>query len=144
MYFVDQQQIVQRLEQVSLVNQAAVQVLDGWNDSLIIHLAQERALHLAAEIITDVGSLLIDGFIMRDASSYEDIVEIIAQEGVVSLELRDQLLQVVLLRKPLVQQYAEWKRVGIHPQLQSLPACLEQFKSAVECYIKQELADFAK
>lgn len=143
MYFVDQQQIHQRLEQVSLVHHAAVQVQEGWDGSLIMHLAQERALHLAIEIVTDVGSLLIDGFIMRDASSYEDIIEIIAQEGVMNAELRDQLLQLVLLRKPLVQQYAEWERDGLHPLLLALPLYLEQFKTAVEQYIKQELAGFA-
>lgn len=143
MYFVDQQQIHQRLEQVTLVHHAAVQVQEGWDNSLIMHMAEERALHLAIEIVTDVGSLLIDGFIMRDASSYEDIIEIIAQEGVLGPEQRDQLLQLVLLRKPLVQQYADWKRDGLHPLLPTLPACLEQFKSAVEHYLKQELGGFA-
>lgn len=139
MYFVDQQQIHQRLEQVSLVQQAAMKVQTSWDDSIMVHMAQERILHLAVEIVTDIGSLLIDGFIMRDASSYEDIVEIIAQEGVLNDELCTQLLKLVSLRKPLVQQYSEWERNGIHPQLLTLPACMEQFKISVQHYLKQEL-----
>lgn len=139
MYFVDQQQIHQRLEQVSLVQQAAIKVQTSWDDSIMVHMAQERVLHLAVEIVTDIGSLLIDGFIMRDASSYEDIVEIIAQEAVLNDELCTQLLQLVSLRKPLVQQYSEWERNGIHPQLLTLPACMEQFKVSVQHYLKQEL-----
>lgn len=139
MYFVDQQQIHQRLEQVSLVQQAAIKVQTSWDDSIMVHMAQERVLHLAVEIVTDIGSLLIDGFIMRDASSYEDIVEIIAQEAVLKDELCSQLLQLVSLRKPLVQQYSEWERNGIHPQLLTLPACMEQFKVSVQHYLKQEL-----
>ena len=139
MYFVDQQQIHQRLEQVSLVQQAAMKVQTSWDDSIMVHMAQERILHLAVEIVTDIGSLLIDGFIMRDASSYEDIIEIIAQEGVLNDELCTQLLKLVSLRKPLVQQYSEWERNGIHPQLLTLPACMEQFKISVQHYLKQEL-----
>lgn len=139
MYFVNQQQIHQRLEQVSLVQQAAMKVQTSWDDSIMVHMAQERVLHLAVEIVTDIGSLLIDGFIMRDASSYEDIVEIIAQEAVLNDELCTQLLQLVSLRKPLVQQYSEWERNGIHPQLLTLPACMEQFKVSVQHYLKQEL-----
>lgn len=139
MYFVDQQQIHQRLEQVSLVQLAAMKVQTSWDDSIMVHMAQERVLHLAVEIVTDIGSLLIDGFIMRDASSYEDIVEIIAQEAVLNDELCTQLLQLVSLRKPLVQQYSEWERNGIHPQLLTLPACMEQFKVSVQHYLKQEL-----
>ncbi|MGZ9583009.1 DUF86 domain-containing protein [Paenibacillus marinisediminis] len=139
MYYVDRQQIDNRLQQIKILNEAVEQITAGWNDSALFHMAQERSLHLAVEIVTDVGSLLIDGFIMRDASSYEDIIEIIAQEGVLDEGLQHKLLQLVQLRKPLVQQYAEWERTGIHSQLSELPELLTSFKDCVERYIESEL-----
>jgi len=103
-------------------------------------LAQERALHLAIEIVTDIGSYLIDGFIMRDASSYEDIIEITSGEGVFPESIVPELLELVRLRKPLVQDYYSWKSSELHPLLKKLPALLVEFKVAVEQYIEKELA----
>src|SRR5690606_27181604 len=100
---------------------------------------QERALHLAIEIVTDVGSYLIDGFLMRDASSYDDIVEITAGEGVYPAEMTPILLELVRLRRPLVQQYFEWESQQLHPLMLQLPQLLLQFKQAVEQYVAKEL-----
>jgi len=139
MYFVNREQINDRLQQITYVKEASAQILNGWDNTAIMHLAQERALHLGVEIVTDVGSLLIDGFIMRDASSYEDIIEIIAQEGVLDEQLHQGLLALVQLRRPIVQDYAVWKREGIHPQLATLSELLESFARSVECYMDKEL-----
>ena len=38
--------------------------------------ALARALQIAVECIIDVGSLMIDGFIMRDPGGYLDIIDI--------------------------------------------------------------------
>ncbi|MBW7460518.1 DUF86 domain-containing protein, partial [Paenibacillus sepulcri] len=102
-------------------------------------LAQERALHLAIETVTDIGSCLIDGFIMRDASSYEDIIDIIAGEGVFPEDIHGTLLELVRLRKPLVQDYYEWDRARLHPLSLILPGILQQFQSAVQTYLAKEL-----
>lgn len=139
MYFVDQQQINKRLQQVEGLVEATSQLVNNWDDSMLMHLAQERILHLAIEIVTDVGSLLIDGFIMRDASSYEDIIEVISQEGVLDPVLCQQVQQLVQLRRPLVQRYMEWERTGIHPQLADLLQLLPSFERSVVQYVKSEL-----
>src|SRR5690606_26839554 len=64
-----------------------------------------RIVHVAAEGVTDVGSHLLDRIIMRDASSYEDIVDILHQEGMFADDLHAFLRELALMRKPLVQQY---------------------------------------
>nr|WP_216667535.1 HepT-like ribonuclease domain-containing protein [Saccharibacillus deserti] len=111
-----------------------------WEGSLLQGLAQERALHLALEAVTDIGSYLIDGFIMRDAGSYEDIIDIIHGESVIDDGLHEQMRQLVRLRRPLVQDYYEWDRAALHPLTMELPAALERFGDRVNRYLLSELA----
>jgi len=101
-YYVNREQIDLRLNAVPEVAGALEALAADWQGDALQGLAQERALHLAIEIVTDVGSYLIDGFIMRDASSYEDIIEIIGEEGVFPAERKAPLAELVRLRKPLV------------------------------------------
>src|ERR1700730_7591956 len=106
MYYVDRKQIEDRIRFVPFIIEGSERLSHTWDASDPLHvLAQERALHLAIEVITDVGSLLIDGFLMRDASSYEDIISVLVVEKVFSTELEIPLIELVKLRKPLVQDY---------------------------------------
>jgi uncharacterized protein YutE (UPF0331/DUF86 family) len=139
MYYVNREQIAERLAAVPGVAEAIEALAAGWTGSLLQGLAQERCLHLAIEIVTDVGSSLIDGFIMRDASSYEDIIEIIGEEGVYSRELQEPLLDLVRLRKPLVQDYYRWPREELHPMSVGLAGMLRQFRAEVDAYLAKEL-----
>lgn len=141
MYYVNREQLNVRLQVIPEVVAALQLLQQSWDGSLLQGLAQERALHLAVETVTDIGSYLIDGFIMRDASSYEDIITIIAGEGVFPAELQENLLELVRLRKPLVQDYFEWTRGEHHPLAAVLPHTLTAFKSAVESYLVQELGE---
>src|SRR5690554_4090169 len=112
------------------------------NNSLIHRFALERAIHLAAECITDIGNYLIDGFVMRDAASYEDIIDILYGENVFSAELYGWLRPLVKLRKPLVQSYydlSEYKDVIMNLS-QQLPDGLVHFKNMIMLYITNELA----
>ncbi|QYR23321.1 DUF86 domain-containing protein [Paenibacillus sp. sptzw28] len=139
MYFVNREQLSARLDTIPDIVRALGTLQAEWDGSLLNGLAQERALHLAIETVTDIGSFLIDGFIMRDASSYEDIVDIIAGEGVFPTELHALLQELVRLRRPLVQDYYEWPRNQLHPLTLTIPEVLVRFKNAVEYYVAQEL-----
>ncbi|CAH8772135.1 DUF86 domain-containing protein [Paenibacillus dendritiformis] len=139
MYYVNTAQIEERLNMVPELVEAANAIRNGWDGSLTASYAQERALHIAIELITDVGSLLIDGFMMRDASSYEDIVDILSQEGAIPERLHDGLLGLVRLRKSLVQDYAAWKRGELHPALAELPELLPPFAEGARQFIAKEM-----
>lgn len=139
MYYVNQEQIAVRLAAIPALTDALRQLADDWNGSLLQGLAQERALHLAIEIVTDVGSYLIDGFLMRDASSYEDIIEITGAEGAYPADMTDTLTELVKLRRPLVQEYYSWPRGELHPYTARLAELLPTFSSAVEAYLKKEM-----
>jgi len=138
-YYVNREQIDLRLKALPDVADALEALAAGWRGTVLQGLAQERALHLAVEIVTDVGSYLIDGFIMRDASSYEDIIEIIGEEGVFPAERKEPLAGLVRLRKPLVQDYWQWDRAELHPLTPRLPDVLRAFRRDVEAYLEREL-----
>ncbi|MCY9663235.1 DUF86 domain-containing protein [Paenibacillus chondroitinus] len=142
MYFINHEQIDARIQFLSDLTDAVKQLEQQWeqgDNGLVWQLAQERVLHLAIETVTDVGSLLIDAFILRDASSYEDIVEIVHGEGAYSESLTATLLELVKLRKPLVQDFVDWNRQALHPVLSKLPAAFEEFGASVRAFIKSEL-----
>ncbi|KRF43354.1 DUF86 domain-containing protein [Paenibacillus sp. Soil787] len=142
MYFINHEQINQRIQFLAALADASKQLEEQWakgTNDLVWQLAQERVLHLAIETVTDVGSLLIDAFILRDASSYEDIVEIVHGEGAYSETLKETLLQLVKLRKPLVQDYVDWNRQELNPLIPKLPAAFEEFAGSVRAFIKSEL-----
>lgn len=140
MYYVNREQIERRLNMVPEL----IQVLEATGagsaeeTTLLARYAEERALHLAIEVVTDVGSFLIDGFIMRDASSYEDIVDIMLDEKVVDTALFGVLTGLVRLRKPLVQEYFDWNRSGAHALAGKLPQALTEFSRSVRAYLDKE------
>lgn len=139
MYYVNRSQIHERLDAIPAISEALQNMASAWTGSLLEGLAQERALHLAIEIVTDVGSCLIDGFILRDASSYEDIIEIVGEAGAFPPHIQGDLLELVKLRKPLVQQYTSWQREELHSLSARLPHILHEFGDAVRAYLVQEL-----
>ncbi|WP_068786469.1 DUF86 domain-containing protein [Paenibacillus phocaensis] len=137
MYYVNREQIERRLELVPELLQAFRESVQSASP-LLGRYAEERALHLAIEIVTDVGSYLIDGFIMRDASSYEDIVDILLDEKVVDASLHATLIALVRLRKPLVQDYFAWERQEVAALREQLPEALQEFSANVLKYLDQE------
>ncbi|HEY4391603.1 MAG TPA: HepT-like ribonuclease domain-containing protein [Paenibacillus sp.] len=138
MYYVNREQIERRLDVIPEILQVFTLANTNPGEHLLARYAEERALHLAIEVVTDVGSYLIDGFIMRDASSYEDIVDIMMDEQVVDKELGDTLTKLVRLRRPLVQEYFDWDRSGGHDLVQQLHEVLTSFANKVRGYLDQE------
>ncbi|GGH58319.1 DUF86 domain-containing protein [Paenibacillus silvae] len=142
MYYVNREQIARRLQAVPEVAEGLRHAVQAWDGGLVLGMVQERCLHLAIEIVTDVGSYLIDGFIMRDASSYDDIIQINYEEKVFDESAYEVLRELVLLRKPLVQDYFSWQREVLHPLSAVLPEILEQFSDQVSVYVEKELGPF--
>lgn len=140
MYYVNRKQIETILAQIPDITAGLRTVAASWDGKTLTGLIQERCLHLAIEVVTDVGSYLIDGFIMRDAGSYEDIITIIHDEKVLGESgIYEKLIELVALRKPLVQDYFDWNRSALHPLTPVLPEVLEQFAAEVHHYLDQEL-----
>ncbi|MBA9086286.1 uncharacterized protein YutE (UPF0331/DUF86 family) [Fontibacillus solani] len=138
MYYVNREQIEHRLHVIPELVQVLESTTALQDKTLIERYAEERSLHLAIEIVTDVGSYLIDGFIMRDASSYEDIVNIMYDEKVIDENLHKIFTELVRMRRPLVQEYFDDCRKGYHELTVQISASLERFSHKVLEYLDKE------
>lgn len=102
-------------------------------------LACERMFHLFIEGMTDIGNLLIDGFIMRDPGSYEDIVDIMEDEQVYPREAAEIYRKLISLRKPLVFDYTQMIRGSLYDFYQQHQQTMEQYPELIRAYLKKEL-----
>lgn len=103
MYFVDRHKIENTLN--FLEEEPAALSNAGRMDFRRRKKALERIGHTLIECILDIGNDMIDGFIMRDPGSYDDIMDILTDEKVVSQAEGDSLKHLIAYRKTLVQDY---------------------------------------
>lgn len=115
MYFVDRIKIEQMLQFLEAQLERFEKKQD-WNDNDLSQLALERIIQISIDSVLDVGNSMIDGFIMRDPGSFEDIIDILLDEKVIPNEIAVQFKNVLPLRKMLVQDYLEVS----HEQLQTV------------------------
>jgi uncharacterized protein YutE (UPF0331/DUF86 family) len=137
MYFVDRE----KLETTLAFLEKQIRLFSSqkqWETSLE-KAALERLTHIMLESVLDVGNAVIDGFIMRDPGSYEDIIEILIDEKVVSTETGNSLKILVLYRKVLVQLYTEIDHHDLHSQFSSQINALSLFPKNVRDYLQNEL-----
>lgn len=108
-------------------------------DHELYALAATQCLHLYFEIFTDIANLLIDGFIMRDPGGYEDMVDILEDEEVVSRSTGELLRSLIRYYRLSVKEYlandeekTETAFLFIHPHF-------NQFVDEVKAYLAKEL-----
>ncbi len=137
MYFVDREKI----EKTLLFYEENLQLIDAnstWT-SVVEKKALERIAHLTIEAILDVGNSMIDGFIMRDPGSYEDIIDILEDEKVVTTEAANELKEIIRFRKVIVQDYLEINHEELISSLEKNKESLASFPQAVKSYLENEL-----
>lgn len=137
MYFVDRQKIEQTLQfydrQLELLEKEA-----SWETD-VQKAALERICHTIIEAVLDVGNSMIDGFIMRDPGSFEDIVDILLDEKVITEEVEKSLKQIIGWRKQLVQNYMEVDHEGLSNTFQQHLKQIRPFSQMVRNYLESEL-----
>lgn len=138
MYFVDREKIEKTLLFYEENLQLIVAANSSWT-SVVEKKALERISHLTIEAILDVGNSMIDGFIMRDPGSYEDIIDILEDEKVVTTEVANELKEIIRFRKVIVQDYLEINHDELILSLQKNKESLASFPQAVRSYLDNEL-----
>lgn len=138
MYFVDRNKITNNLSHLDELI-SIFESTDNWLGDEIHKLALQRIGHNVMEAMMDVGNLVIDGFIMRDPGSYEDIIDIFVDEKVITPEMDAPLKAVVGLRKMIVREFIAVDNEEILTVLTSNLSALKQFSSKVEDYLLNEL-----
>lgn len=137
MYFVDREKI----EEILVYLEELVALFSKQKEWLTaIELAAlERLCQMMLESILDVGNMMIDGFIMRDPGSYDDIVDILVDEKVVSDETGRTLKKLIAFRKKLVQQYTQVNHSELQTEFAVNLQTFTVFAKNVREYLVNEL-----
>jgi uncharacterized protein YutE (UPF0331/DUF86 family) len=137
MYFIDQEKI----EATLVFLEKQINLFEGqkvWSTPLE-KAALERLVQMMIESVLDVGNAMIDGFIMRDPGSYEDIIEILIDELVVSAESGKSLKEIVQYRKKLVYSYTTIDHNELQEHFSKNMQALVLFAVNVRTYLANEL-----
>ncbi|WLD92690.1 DUF86 domain-containing protein [Alkalihalobacillus sp. AL-G] len=137
MYFVDRKKIEELIHYLDSCLRTFED--ESFSSSVKDAFALERIAHMIIETIIDTGNKMIDGFIMRDPGSYEDIIEILEDETVVTSEEAAGLKKVILLRKELVQSYTNLDHQNIEKVLTEHLKELKVFPEKIQRYLTEEL-----
>ena len=138
MYFVDRKKIALTLTYMkSIVH--LIETTPNMTSSDLEKLALERIAQNIIESMIDVGNSMIDGFIMRDPGSYDDIIDILTDEKVITAEMDSPLKNVIALRKMLVRDFMSVNHQQIATVLQNNLEVLKKFPESIEHYLTHEL-----
>lgn len=137
MYFVDREKIEETLKYLETQIQLFLSQM-AWSTALE-KAALERLNHMMIESVLDVGNAMIDGFIMRDPGSYDDIIEILMDELVISAETGSSLKILIQYRKKLVQFYTDVDHQELHEVFSKHLHELVNFATNVRDYLATEL-----
>lgn len=136
MYFVNRDKINETLAHMETMLERVDQ-LEG--DAFTIELATQRlAVHLMEGVI-DVGNSMIDGFIMRDPGSYEDIVDILLDERVLDVKTGEATKALVSLRAHYVREFVTADSSRFDNWVKRYKPAFEAFPEQVRRYLEVEL-----
>ena len=137
MYFINRQSIIDRIEVInSMLNYYDS---NSKPSNQIEVLAFERMTQLFIDSILDIGNAMIDGFIMRDPGSYDDIVDILMDEKVITKELGEAIKKLIPIRKHLLQDYTTSNIEAIMSTFVENIRAYKEFPTAVHTYLNKEL-----
>ncbi|MFD1927543.1 DUF86 domain-containing protein [Sporosarcina siberiensis] len=142
MYFIDRTKVNETLEHMEELL-ALYGETKEWTGNLMDSLALARLAHVIVESIIDVGNTMIDGFIMRDPGGYEDIIDIMDDEQVISKEMSEPLKRVIGLRKMIVRDFNNVDVNLIESILSGSMDALSEFPGKVRYYLENELGPFS-
>ncbi|MGG3688800.1 DUF86 domain-containing protein [Caldifermentibacillus hisashii] len=137
MFFVDREKIEDTLTflegQINIFNQ-----LDQIENQ-VQKAALERVAQMMLESVIDVGNSLIDGFIMRDPGSYEDIIDNLLDEQVIGEKDGEQLKKLIPFRKSLVLFFTSIDHEELYRLVNENLQAFIDFPTHVRTYLAKEL-----
>lgn len=137
MYFVNRQSIIERIEVIN--SMLEYYEANSCPNNKIEELAFERMAHIFIDSILDIGNAMIDGFIMRDPGSYDDIIDILMDEKVISASIGEAIKQLIPIRKHLLQDYTTSIIENIVSTFSEHINGYKEIPTAIQMYLDQEL-----
>lgn len=138
MYFVNRSEIEKILEYFDDVLKVLNQKTSFTNSDLD-RLALERMIHVLVESILDTGNHMIDGFIMRDPGSYDDIIDILTDEQVLPDNAAPSYKALIEARQQIVKQYVTTDAEDLAETVQTHQHVLQCFSTHIRTYLNQEM-----
>ena len=136
MYFIDRSRIEQLLK---YIDQLLLEFDHDSFDSTLEKLSLERMVQMLIESTLDVGNMMIDGFIMRDPGSYEDIIDILIDEKVLPEQDSEGYKEIIRLRNAVVRDYLTIDHTVLQKTIQSNREIVDQFSTHITTYLNNEL-----
>lgn len=135
MYFVDRK----LLERTILYLEGLLEELRNHTfETYLDKLAMERLVQMSIESMLDIGNMIIDGFIMRDPGSFEDIIDILVDEDVLPVEETENYKEVIRLRNMLVKDYLNVDHQQLVRVMEKNYTSMEQFGSRIRGFLDDE------
>ena len=101
--------------------------------------AVERGLQLAAEVVFDIGNHILSAHFGVSAEDYEDILEQLSRQDVISDALRGRLKGLGGFRNILVHDYLRLDPEVVTDKLTSSPVDFSEFARAVRLWMDNNL-----
>jgi uncharacterized protein YutE (UPF0331/DUF86 family) len=99
-------------------------------------LALERSLQVGASLLFDIGSHILSAAYGVSAGDYEDIVTLLAQQGVVSADLRSRFKGIGGFRNLLVHEYMDLDPERVLDFLGKAPEDFDEFAHEIRSWLR--------
>ena len=103
-----------------------------------LHHLAERYLHLASEAVLDIAHHVIADEGFRQASSYRDSMQVLAEEGLIEQDLADRLEEWMGFRNVLVHLYLDIDHHRTWKTIQDDLGDLDRFTAAMARLLADE------
>lgn len=130
MYFVDRDELEEKLVYIDKLSKEVVNSRG---------FALERVCHMLIEAVVDVGNMIIDGFVMRDPGSYQDVIDILEMEKVISSLSKDEISKTLPTRQWFVRNYTDINHAEVKRIFMENINAYQKFKNDVDTFIANEL-----
>lgn len=129
MYFVDKDLLFKRLDYIENLSGT----IDTTNN-----LALERSCHMLIEATVDVGNMVIDAFILRDPGSYQDVMDILQQEKVISAADAEKFKDTFKWRNELTRNYQAIEHEAMRADFEKNIDAFKNYKASIEHFYKND------
>ncbi|MBM0868741.1 uncharacterized protein YutE (UPF0331/DUF86 family) [Staphylococcus auricularis] len=131
MYFVDKAKLEYKLNYLR-------QLTEDYPKNKDNTYAIERIGQMLIETAVDIGNMIIDGFILRDPGNYQDVIDIMALEKVISSDTQHYINRTVAKRKLFVHDHDRLSLDEVLPLFDEATPYYQRFVDEVVYFLKNE------